>query len=186
MGRTADHADEALAWADRALAIATAARYPSGIANSHHLRGLAVRHTDPISARIWFEHALELASMVHRDHMTVDASLTSLAQVTTRSGEIGDALRCCRDAIASAARYRFDTNTVVALQYGIVTLIRAGDPDTAAALLGCIRSHGYRVWQTTQTKLDQALGDRAGNRPRGPESMLDAAELALAAIDMLL
>src|SRR5262249_24399994 len=31
LARTADHADQALAWADRSLAIATAAGYPSGI-----------------------------------------------------------------------------------------------------------------------------------------------------------
>ena len=88
--------------------------------------------------------------------------------------------------LASAARHRFNSSIAVALQYGVVALIRAGDPDTAAALVACVRSNGHRVWQTTQTKLDQALGDRARDQPRAPQSMLDAAELALAAINALL
>ena len=185
LARTPDLADQALAWADRALEIASAAHFPSGIANSRHFQGLALRHTDPISARAAFEDAMKIASTVRHDHLIVHGGLSNLAQVTTRSGDIGDALRCCHDAIASAARHRFSSSIAVTLQYGVVALSRAGDPDTAAALVGCLRAHGYRVWQNTQSELDDALGGRVGDRP-APPSMLDAAELALAAIKALL
>src|SRR5262249_22596370 len=110
------------------------------------------------------------------------------AQATAMNGEITDALHCCRDAIASAARYRYMSSLAVALQYGAVALSRAGDPATAAALLDCLRAHRHRVFHTTQTNVAEALerGGSVDGRPTSRLTVLDAADLSLIAIDAAL
>jgi predicted ATPase len=184
--RTAEHADHAVEWADRAMAIAVAHNWPTGIANAHQIRAVALRHSDAEAARTAFQHAIDIASTVHQDHLIVDAGLSGLAHLTAIDGKISDALRCSRDAIASAARYRYISSLAVALQYGAVALTRAGDPETAATVLDSLRAHGHRIWQTTHATVNPPLDELLAQNPLPPLSMLDAAKLGVAAIDSLL
>ena len=92
---------------------------------SHSGRGAASRR--PEGACEEFRQTIEVASAIDPDHMLIDAALDGLAQATAFTGELGEALRSCRDAIESAARYRYFSSLAVALQYGAVALARAGD-----------------------------------------------------------
>ena len=120
--------------------------------------------------------------------MLIDAALDGLAQASVFTGELGEALRSCRDAIESAARYRYFSSLAVALQYGAVALARAGDALVAAQLLDCVRAHGHRVHGNVEAAVTAAAADppSIGGSRLSTASLLDAAEIALGVIDALL
>jgi hypothetical protein len=180
--------EEGLEWIDRALAVADAVGCPSAIAHAHQTRGLALRRSDPAGCCAASRLAIDIASTIHPEHLMVDAGLNGLALATAPEGAIGEALRSSRDAIASAASFRNVTTLAVALNAAAVALTRAGDPDTAAALLDAVRSRGHRVWRTAQHAVSRGPEKRAARGPSAAESpsLLDAADRALGAIDAAL
>jgi hypothetical protein len=179
--------DHAIVWAARVEEIATTAGFPTGCANAQHVRGVALRNIDPPAACAAFRLTIDLASSIDRDHLLIDAALDGLAQAAAFDGPIGDALMACRDAIDSAARYRYITSLAVGLQYGAVAIARAGVPRLAADLLHCVRAEGHRVHGNVATAVAAAAaaadaGPAVIETSRPPLSLLDAADTALAAL----
>ena len=84
---TAAASDDGVGWAQRALDIATAAGFRTGIANASH-RGVALRHADPEGACEEFRQTIEVASAIDPDHMLIDAALDGLAQASAFTGEL--------------------------------------------------------------------------------------------------
>lgn len=165
----------------RVCELSAAAGYQSGVANGVHLKAIALRRADPAASRRAAQAAIDIAGAVHPDHLLVDAGLNSLAQVTAFNSEPVEALRCCQDAVASAARSRYTTSLAVGLQYAAVALARAGQGPTAVALVNCLRANGHHVAQSSQTAIDQYTNHTDSDPFPTPRTLLDAAELAIKA-----
>ena len=173
--------DEAVRLTQRVSDLSAVAGYQSGVANGVHLKALALRRADPPASRRAAQAAIDIAGAVHPDHLLVDAGLNSLAQVTAFNGGPVEALRCCHDAVASAARSRYTTSLAVGLQYAAVALARAGQAQTAAALVNCLRANGHHVAQSSQDVIDQYTNHTDSDPMPTPHTLFDAAELAITA-----
>jgi tetratricopeptide (TPR) repeat protein len=178
--------EEAVSWAEQALAIATEAASPSCIAHSLHVRGLVRHRESPAAAREDSQRAFDIAVSVNPRHLIAEGATGTIARIAAFGDDLPEALRRSRDAIAFAAGAHYLASLAVQLQHGALVLFRAGDSQTAKCLLQTTRRHGYRSIRRIESAIADELQLIALNDETPDHmTMLDAAQLAIDAIDAI-
>jgi hypothetical protein len=186
-GRVSGDWEHALRHADIALDAARESRTSSLLALGHHSRGLALTRTDPAQA---MAEQRNVIATIHDDAIMrwfrVVATM-GFAEAAVETDNLSTALSACIDAVVVSSDTRSFSYLTTSLELSAAALSRAGEPQTAAQLLGCISGQSRRTAVRHERIVAEALGDTYQQHfEKGTTlGLLDAAELVIATIGRL-
>jgi DNA-binding SARP family transcriptional activator/tetratricopeptide (TPR) repeat protein len=134
VARNQGESNAAEALAARALAVATTAGDPRGLAQAHNMLGMLAGHAgDPTRARRHLEESLALADQLSDPDAAV-AALNNLALTCAASGDVPRALELTREALRRCTAIG-DRHRAAALHSNLADLLHADQPQEAMAHL---------------------------------------------------
>jgi hypothetical protein len=190
----ADGAIDSRALVEEAIRLAAGTGSPSLIGLCTWFKGLIIERRDPNAALEFFRTAMAtVAPLGHRHHVNLGCRVW-IHVAAAQGDDLDLALSTARDVLEAS---RNDVVVQVMLQTmrtSALALVRAGDPRTAALILGSVEASGYlgpgtqAIYDRTIAMLADELGAEAIRlRSAGSSlSLRTAAAMAIEALDSCL
>ncbi len=171
--------------ADLVMEVARDSGSSSAMALAYWAQGQAMAMQDVEAAADLWRRGLDWARSLPDDNLVEHLLIGLILHFEIRAADLAAMLELCRSALRSAMRQHYVAGTSHLFGVIAIALVRCGDPDTGARLIGAMTANGHLPRRNALRALEDALGDELGLKMAAGRllTISEAAQEAASALD---